>query len=746
MPSFIIHRPFDIFHRFIRPTRRISLDSLPNDVLVDVVFDYLDVIDIIRLRMVNRLFRDLTHQPIVWKRMLARHKDLRVPPMAPIPGRNRLPHLSGDEVERLLVRAVSLDRNWDRAAPTPHSVWDFRCSHPVSSMVLLPGSQHLVASVHTPSHSEHSVVVYSIENNPPRALTAFPTGNKAYDLTAKYMTVMGEPSLVVAFISRDYHSRRMRHDAEKGRIKPPDVYSTEHKIESIEFRYQCNVVFAPLKNLQQLADIPYPTDTQQYRDFADTLPKPFQNLVSLASRKQLSCPTLADMWGGPYLAVAKGPKHVAFKCLNKGAVATLACSVGSLEHAIRAIRLIPDEHVVLVVREARSREHGKPPIYTFEKFPALPSGKAPYTLERISDAVCKVKPEASIDKFYMPELPHMPNAEEYLAPPPAPRPNSNATAPPEPRPPAPNQPQSQRAPYLPHLPSPELATLGHLQDTPATIPDPLLWAPQATVPKPPRSLVMFARLERTHQIIRIMFEARQQAFTTDHGLEFKTWTYDLDRCVLHSFDWPVLHARTQLLPASHKPLVVGSDRDDVSIAPKITSVHAVVDCAFTLPVVALDGVVTHGALPPPADPDAPYVPEPNPPDPRQCMWLPSVDFGAPEEGEELVGTRADAFAWDETTGRLVVAAHNEGLLRVFEFAGSPVTDERALAREMAERHERDAFDIVVRNGLVIGKRPAGGRLVPTQEPVTGPRVMSLEPGPSKPKRPSRRIRAAPTNE
>ena len=48
---------FSIYTRFLsRSTPKDSLDRLPNDVIVDFIFDYLDVIDIIRMRMVRPSF------------------------------------------------------------------------------------------------------------------------------------------------------------------------------------------------------------------------------------------------------------------------------------------------------------------------------------------------------------------------------------------------------------------------------------------------------------------------------------------------------------------------------------------------------------------------------------------------------------------------------------------------------------------------------------------------------------------
>ena len=47
-------RLFNVYNRFLNPAiPKTSLDRLSNDIMVDGIFDYLDVIDIIRMRTVR---------------------------------------------------------------------------------------------------------------------------------------------------------------------------------------------------------------------------------------------------------------------------------------------------------------------------------------------------------------------------------------------------------------------------------------------------------------------------------------------------------------------------------------------------------------------------------------------------------------------------------------------------------------------------------------------------------------------
>lgn len=100
----------------------------------------------------------------------------------------------------------------------------------------------------------------------------------------------------------------------------------QDQVKDLKFRYECVALHVPLDTLEYLADIPYPTDTAQFREEAERLPPPFRRLLQVTSRSILSSPVLAEMYGAPYLAVVKGTKDIVFKNLGAGGIAaTLTC-------------------------------------------------------------------------------------------------------------------------------------------------------------------------------------------------------------------------------------------------------------------------------------------------------------------------------------------------------------------------------------------------------------------------------------
>lgn len=119
--------------------------------------------------------------------------------------------MSGLEAERLLKRALSLDANWKSNNPSTFREWSFDAHYHILEMQQLPGGQYVVASVTDPGEQKYSLVVYSMDTlGSARAVAAIDTVTKAYSLQAKYMTVRGIPSIVIAFLRRDYHHKSDR--------------------------------------------------------------------------------------------------------------------------------------------------------------------------------------------------------------------------------------------------------------------------------------------------------------------------------------------------------------------------------------------------------------------------------------------------------------------------------------------------------------------------------------------------------
>ena len=78
--------------------------------------------------------------------------------------RNSLGQLSGFEIERLLMRAYSVDRIWNSDDVKPYTCWDFQAFAHVLSMVVLPGGQYLVASVTDDYRHHYGIMVYAMDH------------------------------------------------------------------------------------------------------------------------------------------------------------------------------------------------------------------------------------------------------------------------------------------------------------------------------------------------------------------------------------------------------------------------------------------------------------------------------------------------------------------------------------------------------------------------------------------------------
>ncbi|KAI8974769.1 hypothetical protein BD414DRAFT_424052 [Trametes punicea] len=305
--------------------RKDCLDRLPNDVLIDGVMSYLDILDILRLRRVSWLYYQLTHHAAVWKRLL-RSANIPLPPLPPT-ARHTPAQMTGLEVERLLCRAYSLDLNWRRRSPRCILEWQLNAYHRVLEMVLLPGGRYLVASVTDPSEEQYSLVVYTVD--PPalsKPIAKTGTEMKAYALRAKFVTIKGQKSLAIAYIRRTYHHKTDRLNCAKGFLPNVSQYSTYHEID-MEFRYECVAIHARLSALETLTDLSNNLSTAKFVEEASRLPPPFEHLVCIRSgpAHRLLCPDIEEIFDSAYLAVAKWPNDIILKRLDGGPAVTLTC-------------------------------------------------------------------------------------------------------------------------------------------------------------------------------------------------------------------------------------------------------------------------------------------------------------------------------------------------------------------------------------------------------------------------------------
>lgn len=206
---------------------------LSNDIIVDLIFPWLYLDDILHMRevrhplhalhqcpadvhaQVSKLFYALTHHPSIWKRFL---RNLEYP-LAPIPPTrlHALGRLSAFEAERLVVRACSLDDNWRRDEPAL-----FRCrsiqsneQNDVLEIALVPGAHYMVASAAPYSKYFYRLTLYTLDNKAGGCIpiAEIRTGTKAYNLQARYMVHKGKQGIMITYTRRCIRHER---DCDKG--------------------------------------------------------------------------------------------------------------------------------------------------------------------------------------------------------------------------------------------------------------------------------------------------------------------------------------------------------------------------------------------------------------------------------------------------------------------------------------------------------------------------------------------------
>ena len=152
------------------------------------------------------MYYHLKHHTVIWKRLL-RFSELPLPPLPPT-ARHSLQNLTGLEAERLLTRAHSLDKIWRCQTPGLFESWKFNAHHHVAHLVLLPGSQYLVATVSDVTRQDWSLVIYVLDNRwNVVPIAKISTVTKGYYLQAKYLTINGVHGITIAYVRRDWRRR-----------------------------------------------------------------------------------------------------------------------------------------------------------------------------------------------------------------------------------------------------------------------------------------------------------------------------------------------------------------------------------------------------------------------------------------------------------------------------------------------------------------------------------------------------------
>ncbi|KAI0816802.1 hypothetical protein BC628DRAFT_1405603 [Trametes gibbosa] len=615
------------FARFIgRQPRKDCLDRLKDDILLDCVMSRLDVVDIIRLRQVSKLYYELTQHAALWKRLL-QSSTMHLPPVPPTS--RHTPHrMTGLEAERMVCRAYSLHMNWERSSPCCYRQWEFESHHRVLEMTLLPGGRYLIASVSDLKGLKYAIVVYALDAvGSARAIAKTDTATKAYGLRAKYVTIRNQKSIAIAYLRRDYHHKSDKRKAQQGLIQNASNYSTYHDIDpAVEFRHECVAISARLPALEALADLSRDLDAAQFLKEAKQLPPPFENLVCITSgpTHPLTCPDIEEIFDSAYLAVAKHPNDIVFKRLDGGPSATLTCmpvpTYAQSTHVIKAIRLLPAESTVFVVREVAvprtpSQLH---PIYSFEKYSIIPAGPNKISQTRMSEACILAHDVGHLSHIHIADPNVPPRADDSI--------------------------------------------LGKLR---GNVDDP---------PLPPPLSIYGRRVNEEGFVLVRFFAQRFVHEFPPTPPSAGSWRSHLPLRRRVTYHYPLhyndlfekdshLDETVRILPGVIRPLIVYTPWDDITDAPPIVEIRPWIDRGMHLPYTVEAGDVVV---------------------PVQGLRRQATFANAPWEG-----LRATALAWDETIGRLVISrADGDGLI-VYEFSHAPRQDNDGRRLPLPLRHIPD---------------------------------------------------------
>ncbi|KAI0299459.1 hypothetical protein B0F90DRAFT_1728854 [Multifurca ochricompacta] len=313
------------------------------------------------LFQVCRLFYELTHQPMVWKRIL-RTFHLPLPPLPPTI-RYSFPSLSSFEAERLVTRALSAEANWRSTVPKAYKSWRFCVYADVMSMKIVPGGKYVVASVREGT-GRYALMLLMMEH---RVKTAYPvakiaTPSKAYKIEAKYARYEAEMGILISYVRRE---PKRASDRMAG-IDVSD-YSEDHFIDyPVPVRYELNVLHCPLPALHIAEDPRFPPGSSAYTTRVDAQQPPFRSVTTIRSNTAFEFTDLDVLNSAPYVVAVQG-RLILFKNLVSRNIRRVRVGAlfgyeeevseihpnGLFTYDIRAIRLLTPQRELLVVRTDR---------------------------------------------------------------------------------------------------------------------------------------------------------------------------------------------------------------------------------------------------------------------------------------------------------------------------------------------------------------------------------------------------------
>ncbi|KAF9067343.1 hypothetical protein BDP27DRAFT_1226033 [Rhodocollybia butyracea] len=305
------------------------IHKLPLDIWIDWIIPYLTIEDVICLRRVNKTLFLITHEPIIWKRFLVR-MPIPIPPLRP--SLRWSWDLTSFQIEQIVAKAVAADDNWRRLSPKFGHARVIYAFYEVLEMKILPGGQYMVASVTHKSSRRFYICLFSLDHSDNMAppLARLPVPAKVYGLEARFLRWKGgRPGIMIMYSQRS----------------PQDGQS-----------------YGWVSSLELLADPTVVNDSEVFRERAKALPTPFQFVIHFVSNAHTEHHSLFEVDGKPFAAVVQKPNEVVIMDLTSSQLSSIKClripefNAVRQEHKIRAIRVLPKQNQVLVVRTLRLRK------------------------------------------------------------------------------------------------------------------------------------------------------------------------------------------------------------------------------------------------------------------------------------------------------------------------------------------------------------------------------------------------------
>ncbi|EKM54948.1 uncharacterized protein PHACADRAFT_28061 [Phanerochaete carnosa HHB-10118-sp] len=362
------------------------LQTLPEELLVKLVCNYLEVVDIVRLRQTNKFFHTFTRNQGLWRRMFAAAGPLpRVFPK-PLPELYRFTDRSCAE---LLEYARDLDDAW--YAPHPKfDEWVFDACFRVQEVLLLPGCRYLLATVslhderdlrgRQDAHAWGLVVYALVGRRGPLPLVFYRTSGLAYDLTAKFNNVQTRPkdqkpgAFTFAYITNNgwLVDKQGRGGLEEKDLEAEwlrDGLKSHHEKIATEWTaHQIGIVLENLEGLYIKAQEIVPGTPAFDRYLKILVRMDVRSCIvtppSISERRPLSVPQLLHLTEGdpatmllavlcpPYVLVQQAwVKEPLSWTIEFNADAKMGDERSGATNIIRAVRFIPETKQIVIARQ-----------------------------------------------------------------------------------------------------------------------------------------------------------------------------------------------------------------------------------------------------------------------------------------------------------------------------------------------------------------------------------------------------------